>query len=856
MKKFLSMVLALALSASLFTVGASAKDFTDDSKITYNEAVDVISEIGVVDGYTDGSFGPTTELTRGAAAKIICNLLLGPTTASALGADTAPYKDVPTSNVFAGYIAYCKQQNIISGYADGSFRPAAPLTGYAFMKMLLGALGYDSSIEGYTGANWSVAVAKQALNIGLDDGNDNFVGTKAVTREEAALYAFNMLQADMVEYDSKTTVNVGGATVVVGSNKAESRKWQSSATANNNIVKNDNIVQFAEEYFNKLVKSDDTTDAFGRPATRWDYKGVKIGTYADKADKTYVGSVKLNDIYNDLGMSTKDSDAKVYQNGVEVATVEVSKSNDDKLKELSFKAAEKTGDYAEGAKVDNKIGDGTIVEVFRDDDTNDVTICAISVYAGEISQVKAATSKKDAYVVVDTNDKTKDLLTGSRDEFETTEFAEDDVVAFTFTEKDNEIKTMYKMDSVEGELTKRVAAKSVTLGDTTYKYAKEYAFGDDLKEASLTNKSSYVVYTDANGYVLYVKDAEFAATAYALVEKISGDKGKASSIIGSVDQNQSIWDGNRAKLLFADGSEKTVNLSKDYANETGDKKVEAGDIVRYSVESDGDYKLTALKAGAQVDSTSTTSFYIKDKTLSGLKDSSISADSKTIFVVENGDDFDVYTGIKNAPTVTGTTANSGAAAYAYQSDKAIKVIFVLGAKSVNSSKDVTFIAAASASKLTTASDTTDYYVYNAVVKGEITTVMVNSKVTLTESVNGTSTGGRFVTLVAGYGEYDGNIVLNTTTSDSDDIIDTGDFDSSDVKVYQVTGVKNASKEEVKVGSAVLSCDSAIKAYLIDTDGNIEAVAIEDVKNDSKAIVTYTMEDGEITNLFIQETEDR
>ena len=43
------------------------------------------------------TFRPTATLTRGAAAKIICNLILGPTTASALVADAAPYKDVPTN---------------------------------------------------------------------------------------------------------------------------------------------------------------------------------------------------------------------------------------------------------------------------------------------------------------------------------------------------------------------------------------------------------------------------------------------------------------------------------------------------------------------------------------------------------------------------------------------------------------------------------------------------------------------------------------------------------------------------------------------------------------------------------------
>ena len=89
MKKFLSLVLALVMTMSLVTVSAGAKDFADDSDIDYKAAVDVISELGVVDGYSDDSFRPDGLLTRGAAAKIICNLILGPTTASALSASTA-----------------------------------------------------------------------------------------------------------------------------------------------------------------------------------------------------------------------------------------------------------------------------------------------------------------------------------------------------------------------------------------------------------------------------------------------------------------------------------------------------------------------------------------------------------------------------------------------------------------------------------------------------------------------------------------------------------------------------------------------------------------------------------------------
>ncbi len=86
MKKFLSLVLTLALALSLVTVSAGATDFDDDGDITYQEAIDVIAGLGIVDGYSDGTFRPDEVLTRGAAAKIICNLILGPTTASVLSA--------------------------------------------------------------------------------------------------------------------------------------------------------------------------------------------------------------------------------------------------------------------------------------------------------------------------------------------------------------------------------------------------------------------------------------------------------------------------------------------------------------------------------------------------------------------------------------------------------------------------------------------------------------------------------------------------------------------------------------------------------------------------------------------------
>ena len=795
MKKFLSLVLALVMTMSLVTVSAGAKDFTDNSKINYEEAVEVMSTLGVVGGYTDGSFNPSGTLTRGAAAKIICNLILGTTTADALTADAAPYKDVATTNVFAPYIAYCAKEGIISGYADGTFRPANTLTGYAFMKMLLGALGLQADKEGYTGPNWSISVAKRALSKGveLDNGlKGEFNGAKAATREEACLYALNMMKAYKFEYPNDQTVIVGNVSVST-----------SAKAVQQNGVDDD---PYYATVFKNLVCTDNEKDDFGRPATKWTYKGVKIGTYEKAADKTYSGSVKLNEIYKDLGMTSKDESAKVYVNGDEAlrGTFEVSKSNDQKLSAIS-----------------DKIGDGTIVEVYRNDDNNHVDIIAISVYAGKISNVKAATSKKDAYVVVDESTYAPDSFTN--DEFETEAFEEDDVVAYTYSDTADAIKTMEKLQSVTGELTKRVVNKSLTLGDTTYKFAKALGFADNKDQTDLKNKSEYVVYLDANGLALYIEEASFATDAYAYVVKITGD-------------NASTWDPNKAKLVFADGTEKTVELDKNYTvtgTLAAEKQIANGDLVRYKVDG-SEYKLTKVHA----DKSTAGSFGIANKTITGL--TGVDADSKTIFVVKNGDDYNVYTGIKNAPTVTGGTA------VAYVKDDVAKIIFVTAGTVVNTSKNVTFIAGKSASKLNTETDTADYYVYNAVVKGEITTVMVDRTGTYTTKVNGN-------TVALSAGDL-GNVIWDSTTTDSDDIINAGSYNSTTVSVKAGTGVKKISSDEVKLAGKILSVASDVKVYLVDSDGDIESITMSGVKTNTDNEFVYTTEDGEITNLFIIEVD--
>ena len=313
MKKFLSLVLALIMTMSLVTIGAGAteyRDLTDKDEIQYEEAVAVLNRIGVITGYDDGSFQPTRELTRGAAAKIIVSLLIGPEAASNLPNATAPYPDVPASHTFAGVISYCKTAGIISGYGDGTFKPSNSLTGFAFAKMLLGALGYKSEIEGFVDTGWTMNVAKVANVTGLLDRLE-FDGSAAVNREEACQLALNTLKATMVTYGGTTLVS-GAQNLAVANTQAiyvTSNNREINANINRRVISaanNEMTLEFGEEHFKDLRlehdKYDPAYDDFGHPSNEWSYKKVTIGTFKLPADFTYTTQVA----YREDSAATKE----------------------------------------------------------------------------------------------------------------------------------------------------------------------------------------------------------------------------------------------------------------------------------------------------------------------------------------------------------------------------------------------------------------------------------------------------------------------------------------------------------------------------------------------------------------------
>ena len=585
MKKFLSLVLALVMTMSLVTVSAGAKDFGDSADLSgeaYEEAVNVMSEMGIIDGYSDGDFRPQGTLTRQAAAKIIACMMLGKTTAESLGTSAAPFKDVPAGSSFAGYIAFCVERGLISGYADGTFRPTGTLTGFAFLKMLLGALGYDQSIEGYTGTNWTVNVAGRAYEIGLTTGNDDFVGSRAATREEACLYAANALRTTLVEYDSKgTNVVVNGATVAIGASKPTyvTSSIAGAATSIDDTKDNqagDYTVEFAERYQPDL-ELDHDTDAFGRPARTWSWKNRDIGTYVDfdLLVAEYTTKVTGEELYDLLGRSTiEDSDFYIYVDGVEAI-----EDNEVYLNNAYFTEGRFVRGNRDGV---GETGNGVLTQVFVDPNAGsdgEVTIAVINTYLAvadgdyderdesidfDVWGIDEKNIAKDIYVK-DTSDSDADSSNGydahtepftvKDEDISVADYVDGDVVLVTVA--DGAIQTVADPE-VMSEVTitgfKSGRGGNLTTGGTRYNYNDAAAYDEDAliiytgENGTVNLKdTTYNVYLDQYGYVAGVEEV---------------DAEKQYVFITGVDENYSNLTNRNydATAIFLDGTIDTIEI--------------------------------------------------------------------------------------------------------------------------------------------------------------------------------------------------------------------------------------------------------------------------------------------------------
>ena len=596
LKKVLALVLAFACAFTMFAGAA----FTDQADIQSTEAVDALTGLGVIEGYTDGSFKPDATVTRAEMAKMIFTILNGGND------DASAYTNLPTSFTdvngtwAAGYIKYLQNSEIIAGKSATKFAPNDTVTGLEAAKMLLVVAGYTPSKAGLTGSAWAANTMKYGnLNNLFEDVSSDVNG--ALPRQYAAQIMFNSLEMERVVYsndigDFKPAEDVTDAVtigekyldldfygddeevVLYGTEKEANRDTYNLDTSARDFTRVAN--DYSDLVGQRVVvmhKNGKTNEVYGVYA--YEDSTVVATGYAGQLEydsKDTDKKIKLDG--TSYKLENAATDANVYCFGKDTVAAKLSDLVD-AVKSRNNKEEQK--DVARSIKLIDNDGDGNVDSII----SNPVSFGQVTYVGTSSMTVKNIASLKF------------DDISGYED------VAKDDyvyVLGDEYNSSDKDIVTKADITSATVEATRGSEARV----DGTWYYL--------AKGVTVTTGSSYDMVICGN-YILTADETKGSLEEVALLSAVK------KAINGNVDIDMGVGSLNdegtvEARMYFADGTNTTVKISKydgdkllgdtsNINNASNDGKVGANvlkgkeGLVTFSKLADGTYDVKAVAAG-------------------------------------------------------------------------------------------------------------------------------------------------------------------------------------------------------------------------------------------------------------------
>ena len=193
-KRILTWLLAVGMLASLLTVPAGAANATRFSDVADNytaTAIETLRLMGVLDGYSDGTFRPNAALTRAQFCKMAVYAMDG---SSELGrySTVTIFPDVKPSFWASSYINMAAKKGVIAGFADGKFKPNQTVTAGQAVTILMRGLGYKDEDMGGV---WPQSYMAEAQTNGLLKSTGITSAYAGLTRAQAAKLFLNLFEA-------------------------------------------------------------------------------------------------------------------------------------------------------------------------------------------------------------------------------------------------------------------------------------------------------------------------------------------------------------------------------------------------------------------------------------------------------------------------------------------------------------------------------------------------------------------------------------------------------------------------------------------------------------------------------------
>ena len=729
LKRALSLGLTAAMISGLMVMGSSAasSSYTDVADTNNVEAIEVLKAVGIMVGDESGDFNPDQKVTRNEMAVVMSNLMAYNV---ATYKNTSPFTDVPSWA--EPYVAACYTNGITSGYSATVYGGSDSVTTAQAALMLMKALGYFQYSSDF-GNDWQLSTVAQGNKIDLFEDVDSGV-KEAMTRNDLAQLVLNTLEAGTVEASSDVThVTTGDVSVTTGKveyNYVTSQKDYAKAISKTEAVyatgisTSGYIVELGEKlYDGDLKKTGDTVDDFGRPATEWKYGTETVGTFAKTPDATWTAKVTKKALYEAATKSVVDDlesgewSMEYYVDGVGTS---VKKGDIDKYMDKS--STEKINNDAD-------TGNGTLTELYVDDDNDQVTVVVSNTYVFQATE--DYNKSKNEVKVTNAGDTdeygiTLDDYALDGDDFDIAGVSEDDYLLLTVTKTAGskyEVQSVTPAEVVSGEIESFSKEDDVTIDGTTYKYSAKTDKNGVKGEITATGGTTTLI-LDQYGYVIAVDDTVVSGN-YVYIEAA----GTTSNISKTVEAN----------AYFSDGTNATITLKKVDGKTSSSIMKDANGWYTYSKDSNNEYTLNSVKGSYAstngADRTATGQILYNGRAaLENIGVSGIKANEKTVFVIVDEDgDVNVYTGVSNAPDITvkslpnsetyrmdyvyrtkGSSTNY--ATYVFVSVDELSDVLVDA-----STEDDTYIFLTDLNK--TRNDGKDtYYVYNAIQDGVVTTV--------------------------------------------------------------------------------------------------------------------------------------
>ncbi len=206
--KVLSVI--LVISMMLGTVAYAAK-FTDVSTDkSYYEPVYVLSSLGIINGYEDGTFGPEKDVTRAEFATMLMRAMASAGFGSS-DPEGTPFTDLNDASWAISDVRTCYDLGIINGMTETTFEPNSNVTYEQALKMIVCALNYGPSAQEIQNKaekqEWYYGYMQVAYNLKLTDRISVVYGSPA-KRWEIAQMIYNSFDIKMLE---KLELSGGGA---------------------------------------------------------------------------------------------------------------------------------------------------------------------------------------------------------------------------------------------------------------------------------------------------------------------------------------------------------------------------------------------------------------------------------------------------------------------------------------------------------------------------------------------------------------------------------------------------------------------------------------------------------------------